>query len=599
MGFPFPNPRFVHSVRFKLLAGLLLVLALSLGIALYGLLTYERDQFIAIAHQDAMRAGHTIEQALRAAMLHNDPDLTRLSLNNIGTIIEPPSTVSIIANNWHVAYSTDDRLVGTIIDRDRDPSCTVCHVEGQTVPSRNAVMLENEDGPFLRNVVKIVNEPACHACHPPDRVNLGILLLDSSMLHTYELLKTVAFRTLLTGLLTFLVIVVVLSFLVNKFIHRPMAVLQEGFARVGSGDYEHWVTIDSGVEFAEMADSFNIMTKDIDRFVREIKQKNKETATLYTVVQQISKTINLLELNKILIDLLADIFESEDNCLVLPDWTQDDCVEITWRPKNDERLRVIRYCHGSPDFSCPALTTEELKAELRRQSGQPLFLAEQSRVVIPLRNNGRPLGFVVVGKGGDAVFSHSEKAFIPVLTNHLAIAFENARLYHLAITDGLTGLFSKRHFLDTIGSLTIAGAGREDEKFGLLILDLDHFKEVNDTHGHLVGDQILIQLSQRLKDNIRLDDVACRYGGEEFAILLPALKEDTQGTVAEVAERLCRAVGRQIFLCADTPPLHLTISIGAAIFPRDGVTPDDLIRAADGMLYEAKRLGRNQVRICA
>jgi diguanylate cyclase (GGDEF)-like protein len=596
MRFFSPIPAPLQTIRFKLLGSLLLVLAMSIGIALYGIWTYERDQFVDIAHQEAMRAGRTIEKALRASMLQNDRVLIQHSMNDISTIIEPPSRISIIANNGTVAFSSDSRLVGKVINRNRDVSCTICHVNLQTIPSRKAVMLEDEAGPFLRNVIKIVNDPACHACHPASQKNLGILLFDSFLLRTYDLLKTVALRTMLTGLLTFLVIILVFCYVVNKFISQPITTLQKGFTQVGRGNYGHWVSVAGGGEFAEMADSFNIMTKAIERFINEIKLKNKETATLYTAVQQISKTINWVELKKILITLLADIFETERICLVLPDWTQDDCVEITWRQEADQRLCYTRYCPGALDFSCPTLSSEELDSWVGRYFTKPIFLEQQNRVLIPLIHNEKSLGFVVIRKKAGSIFGHSEQAFIPPLAIHLAIATENARLYHLAITDDLTGLFGKRYFLEAINRLATSQAGEASGQFGLLMLDLDHFKKVNDTHGHPVGDLVLVQLAGLLRDKIRHGDIACRYGGEEFAILLPDLSAGGE-IVAEVAERLCRAIGQHVFVCAGAPPIHLTASIGAAIFPRDGATVDDLIRAADSNLYEAKRRGRNQVQL--
>jgi diguanylate cyclase (GGDEF)-like protein len=592
-----PIRDFVQTIRIKLLGSILLVLVVAIGTALYGIWTYERDQFVDIAHQDAMRAGRTIEKALRSSMLQNDRKLMELAMNDIGTIIESPSRVSIVANGGTVGFSTDRELVGTVIDRDRDVSCTVCHVDRQTVPNLKAVMLENaKDGPFLRNVIKIVNEPACYACHPASQKNLGILLFDSFLYRTYDLLETVAFRTMLTGLVTFLVIVLVLCYVVNRFIHQPIAALQQGFTQVGRGNYGYWINLPGGGEFAEMADSFNIMTKAIERFINEIKLKNKETATLYTAVQQISKTIDWVELKKILIDLLADIFETEQICLVLPDWTQDDCFEVTWRPENANRLRFARHCPGLPDFHCPALSSEELDGWVHQYFNKPLFLEQQNRVLIPLLHNEKSLGFVVVRKNPDNVFGHSEKAFIPPLAIHLAIATENARLYHMAITDALTGLFARRYFLEAVNRLDISTAESDIGQFGLLMLDLDHFKEVNDSYGHPAGDQVLVQVAGLLKDKIRHGDIACRYGGEEFAILLPDLSEGTE-IVAEIAERLCRTIGQHIFICAGTPPIHLTVSIGAAIFPRDGASVDELIKAADSSLYEAKRGGRNRVHL--
>lgn len=591
----FSLPNIFYTIRVKLLASILLVFALSMAIALYGIWTYERDQFVEIAHQEAMRAALTIEKALRNSMLQNDRQLVQHTMDDIATILVPPSRVSIVANNGAVAFSTDSQLIGATIDRASDSSCAVCHAGKEIIPTQTAVMLANENGPFLRSIITISNDPACHGCHAADQKNLGILLFDSFLARTYDLLATVAYRTLLTGLMTFLVIVVVLCLLLNKVIHQPIATLQQGFIEVGRGNRHHWVTIAGGGEFAEMADSFNIMTRAIDRFVQEIKLKNKETATLYTVVQQISKTIDWIELKKILIDLLEEIFETNQSCLVLPDWTTNGSMEITWRSHHDSRLNCTRYSEGPSDFSCPALNHEDLQVWARQIPDQLLFLEHDTRVLIPLIYNKQSLGFILIRKQVGAIFSHSEKAFMPTLANHLSIAIKNAHLYHLAITDGLTGLFSKRHFVDSIDRLAIAYRENNADKFGLLMLDLDHFKKVNDSYGHPVGDLVLIQLAKLLQDKIRHGDIACRYGGEEFAILLPEISENL-AVVNEVANRLHKAIAEHVFICEGAVPIRITASIGAALFPRDNDTVEGLIAAADSMLYEAKEQGRNQVR---
>lgn len=126
----------------------------------------------------------------------------------------------------------------------------------------------------------------------------------------------------------------------------------------------------------------------------------------------------------------------------------------------------------------------------------------------------------------------------------------------------------------------------------MLWLDLDHFKTINDRYGHAEGDQALRQLSRLLETSVRLVDTVSRYGGEEFLVVLPEL---AMVEAREMAERLLEAVQEETVTLAEGDTLHLSVSIGLAVFPRHGQNLEELCVAADNAMYEAKRLGRNRV----
>ncbi len=161
----------------------------------------------------------------------------------------------------------------------------------------------------------------------------------------------------------------------------------------------------------------------------------------------------------------------------------------------------------------------------------------------------------------------------------------------LAVTDELTGLYNRRYF-DRHLALMLAKAQEQDRDMALMLIDMDYFKSVNDTHGHAVGDAVLREFSDRLRRNIRGVDLACRFGGEEFVVLMP----DTDFSQAQlVAERVRTAVAERGF---DTPmgrALTVTVSVGVALNDGAGDTPDDLLKRTDIALYRAKREGRNRV----
>ncbi|MDP2030742.1 MAG: diguanylate cyclase [Thiobacillus sp.] len=164
-------------------------------------------------------------------------------------------------------------------------------------------------------------------------------------------------------------------------------------------------------------------------------------------------------------------------------------------------------------------------------------------------------------------------------------------LYELATRDGLTGLYNHQTFYALLAD-ELARAQRFKRPVALLMLDIDHFKRVNDTHGHQAGDAILKGLSELLNRQARAIDRVCRYGGEEIAVILPETDPDT---AANIAERLRASVEAQPFDINTGAPVRITVSIGVASWPLHGDGADTLVAAADAALYAAKRSGRNRI----
>ncbi len=162
----------------------------------------------------------------------------------------------------------------------------------------------------------------------------------------------------------------------------------------------------------------------------------------------------------------------------------------------------------------------------------------------------------------------------------------------LALTDSLTNLYNRRYFTSHIEA-TMARIADTGEPVSLLMIDIDHFKKINDTYGHTVGDDILREISERILRNVRGVDLAARYGGEEFAVVMP---DTTLEVAMSVAERLCEKTAEQtVRTGGDAGEVKVTLSIGAAESTGPGDTPKGLIERADKALYRAKDLGRNRV----
>ncbi|BCH31976.1 GGDEF domain-containing protein [Mesorhizobium sp. L-8-10] len=173
----------------------------------------------------------------------------------------------------------------------------------------------------------------------------------------------------------------------------------------------------------------------------------------------------------------------------------------------------------------------------------------------------------------------------------MTLSQRSETLQHAALTDSLTGMHNRRYFDDALREY-IAEFRRIDRPVGLMVLDLDHFKQVNDTHGHDVGDEVLRAVAGCLKDLTRYHDVVARVGGEEFAVVAPNMDTDQ---LAKLAERIRKAIAGMAVLSGNVR-LRITTSMGLAVWDGEE-TAEGFYRRADKLLYEAKRLGRN--RICA
>ncbi len=217
-----------------------------------------------------------------------------------------------------------------------------------------------------------------------------------------------------------------------------------------------------------------------------------------------------------------------------------------------------------------------------------------SEMCIPLISFGETLGVLALDSATPGAFRPEDEQTLQAVADMCATAIQNAnyfeRVRQMAYLDGLTGVFNRRFFEMRIMQ-EIERAHRYGLEMSVVMMDIDHFKRINDEFGHLLGDEVLKQLSRLFQQHIRKPDVLCRYGGEEFALLLP----ETAGEKAvSVAEKL-----RQIVAGYPFPgiPRPVTFSAGVADFPRHGRTRDELVHAADTALYAAKEGGRD--RVCA
>ncbi len=253
-------------------------------------------------------------------------------------------------------------------------------------------------------------------------------------------------------------------------------------------------------------------------------------------------------------------------------------------------------CAFTPD--CPvrqAIAGDQLV----RSTGHTCTLFPQTmqgQVVIPVRvENMGDMAVLCTSTSSDYVALLSDD-ILEALRNHVQSALTNAHKYDAirrqVVTDHLTRLYNRRFFMNRAGE-EIERSLRHQEPLSVLMIDIDHFKDFNDTYGHATGDRVLQTVAQAIRDALRTTDICARHGGEEFAVLLP----NTPGEKAFfVAERVRRALSGMRYTGLGLPPdVNITISVGVATCPRDATDLDELMELSDKALYRAKAGGRDQV----
>jgi diguanylate cyclase (GGDEF)-like protein len=216
-------------------------------------------------------------------------------------------------------------------------------------------------------------------------------------------------------------------------------------------------------------------------------------------------------------------------------------------------------------------------------------------VLVPVITDDAVIALMRLSRPSKKPFTADELRFLEAVANQTALALERVKLIafleNLSITDALTGIANRRHFEWRL-SEEIERARRYKYPLSALMMDLDHFKQVNDNYGHQIGDIVLQQVAQRLRRILRRTDFLARYGGEEFIVLAPQTPADR---ALILAERLRQVIAESPIPVADNLQIHITISIGVAVFPNHAQNESELIGAADAALYKAKQMGRNRV----
>ena len=280
----------------------------------------------------------------------------------------------------------------------------------------------------------------------------------------------------------------------------------------------------------------------------------------------------------------VNLINSSQNLVTpLSSWGEPIESEAVFAPDDCWALR-----RGQPypePGSVPAFTCRHL--------GENHASAPHSRLCVPLLAQGAMFGTILVAAPGDLATEQREAA--TAAAEQISLAISNLRLQETlrtqSLRDPLTGLFNRR-YLEVSLARDLARAVRRSQPLAVLMLDIDHFKTFNDSYGHEAGDTTLMKFGELLSSLSRSEDVACRYGGEEFTLVL---QEADAGLALDRAEEIRRAANDMVIEYRRQTIGPVTVSIGVASYPMHGDTPDQLIRRADRALYIAKEQGRNRV----
>jgi diguanylate cyclase (GGDEF)-like protein len=331
-------------------------------------------------------------------------------------------------------------------------------------------------------------------------------------------------------------------------------------------------------------------------------RQRKLAETLRAVSAALNASLELPEVLDRVLTSLAEVVAYDSASLVL---------------REGELLHFVAT-HGHPE-NVPALgmrvplTDDALFAEIVRTQ-RPIILVDahadprwdyypgteyiRGWLGVPMILRGAVIGMLALDSRQMNAYGETESDLALAFADQAVIAIQNARMFEemrrLAITDGLTGIFNRRHFF-SLAEHEFQRLRRYHHPLSALMIDVDHFKTLNDSYGHAAGDEVLRQIAQRCQNNVREVDLIARYGGEEFVVLLP---NSDVAAARQAAERLMRCIADEPFPTAQGP-LAVTISVGVAT--ADETMPDvsALLNRADNALYRAKRQGRNRIEVAA
>jgi diguanylate cyclase (GGDEF)-like protein len=328
-----------------------------------------------------------------------------------------------------------------------------------------------------------------------------------------------------------------------------------------------------------------------------------EVAVFHELGKALTSSLQLDQVLRTIMEKIDEFLRPDTWSLLLLDETKKELYFELAVGKGSQALRDVRIKVGQGIAGWvaehdQAVVVPDVSKDTRFFSkvDEKTQTETRSIVAVPVRYRDHCLGVIeLINCFGQEGFQNRDLALLEALADFAAIALENARhvkrIHELTITDDCTNLFNARH-MDFILDTEIYRSQRYNWEFSVVFIDLDHFKNVNDTHGHLVGSKLLAEVGQMVKSACRRIDFAFRYGGDEFVIVLP---QATKENAYVVAKRLHRMIAETSWLASEGLDIHFTASLGVASYPSDANTKVELLRLADEAMYLVKNTSRNGV----
>ena len=406
----------------------------------------------------------------------------------------------------------------------------------------------------------------------------------------------------------------------RRLLSRPLRRLAMLMARAEGGDLTVRAETHGEDEIAQLGRSFNHMLETTARLESEgldargglarareqlslqgeLKHANSELShrltalsLLYHVSRSLNATLELPELLGRISTLVTERLRIDyfSVLLVNAEGRLEEAASVP--PRATGTRGAFRLGEGAAGRAAESRLPVYLPDLALAQDARPLGPTNGSLLSLPVVHQGQLLGVLNLQRSGTEAFAAEEVELLAAVADQAAMAIQNARLHAetvaLSITDALTGLANRRHLFRQLEQ-EVARAERFRTDVSLVMMDLDHFKDLNDAAGHVAGDAVLREVAEVLRGQVRRVDVVARYGGEEFCLVLPQVSKPD---ALEVAEKLRRSIAEHSF--GNTGPGAITASAGVAHLPSDATTLEGLLEAADAALYASKRRGRNRI----